>query len=66
MDAADPCSSFTANLAVTHLSEDLFFNLWRFACGSAASVPLGLLAVEQERLAGLQQSQHVGPPDNQR
>src|SRR5207249_1824396 len=23
MDAADPCSSFTANLAVTHLSEDL-------------------------------------------
>ena len=34
----------------------------RFAGGSAASDPLGLLAVERERLAALRSPQHDGSP----
>jgi hypothetical protein len=46
------------------LRRSLFANLGRFAGGTAVTGPLGLLAVEQERLEALQQAAgDAGPPE---
>jgi hypothetical protein len=45
-----------------HLSIFLTADPGRFAGGSAVSDPLGLLAVERERLTALRSPQHDGSP----
>lgn len=45
-----------------HLGRFLTADPGRFAGGSALSDPLGLLAVERERLAALRSPQHDGTP----
>jgi len=45
-----------------HLRRFLTADPGRFAGGSAVSDPLGLLAVERERLAALRSPQHDGSP----
>jgi len=45
-----------------HLRRFLTADPGRFASGSAVSDPLGLLAVERERLAALRSPQHDGSP----
>jgi hypothetical protein len=51
-----------ASNALKHLRRFLTADPGRFAGGSALSDPLGLLAVEGERLAALRSPQHDGSP----
>jgi hypothetical protein len=53
-----------ASNARQHLRRFLTADPGRFAGGSAVSGPLGLLAVERERLAALRSPQHDGSPQS--